>query len=435
MQVRLIDLIGVLSRALDLVSRTLGKHHAHVGCMAARMAGKMKLSPTMQRDVLLAGMLHDVGAVALHIELESLGFEKDVHTHARAGKLLFAEFAGLEDVAHIIGDHHTNWDRLLACGMPHELAVAAGIVNFVDFVDVRLDRGKPYGGQFAHILEAAKKESGRKFNPDCISLFSEMVAEPDALKGLFDPDECLYTDAYERLEQVTLNAWEVLGLCGLFAQVIDFRSRFTATHSRGVAVVAQDLARHFQFDVDGRQTMYVAGLLHDIGKLAVPNKLLEKPGKLDEDEFLVVQDHAMVGEFILGGVPGLELVCEWGTRHHERLDGSGYPMGRTAEQLSLGARIMQVADVFTAITEDRPYRAGMTAEQTVEVLHGLVESGALDHAVVQVLMTHFDEINEARVREQRRAKREYEAFAEEVRNASADEADMNLSSEKNVGVA
>ncbi|GFM33069.1 hypothetical protein DSM101010T_14340 [Desulfovibrio subterraneus] len=110
-------------------------------------------------------------------------------------------------------------------------------------------------------------------------------------------------------------------------------------------------------------------------------------------------------------------------------------MGRTAEQLSLGARIMQVADVFTAITEDRPYRAGMTTEQTVEVMHGLVENGALDHEVVQVLMTHFDEINEARMREQRRAKREFEAFAEDVRNASADEADMNLSSEKNVGVA
>lgn len=435
MQVRLIDLIGVLSRALDLVSRTLGKHHAHVGCMAARMAGRMELSPVMQRDVLLAGMLHDAGAVALHINLESLGFEADIHTHARAGQLLFGNFSGLESVAAIIGEHHTSWAHLADSDMENELAIAAGIVNLVDFIDVRLDRTKPYDGQFARVLEAAQCEAGGKFNPDCVNEFRDMIAEPDALNGLFAPEECLYTDAHEQLETIVLNAWEVQGLCGLFAQVIDFRSRFTATHSRGVAIVAQDLARLFNFDVDNRHAMYVAGLLHDIGKLAVPSRLLEKPGKLEEDEFLAVQDHAVVGEYILGGVPGLEKVCEWGTQHHERLDGSGYPLGRSADQLSLGSRIMQVADVFTAITEDRPYRDGMDAEQTTNVLRAQVDKGALDPEVVQVLMTHLDDINETRMREQRRAKQEFEAFAEAVHHASLSEIEDNLSSERIAGGA
>lgn len=414
MQVRLIDLIGVLSRALDLVSSTLGKHHAHVGCLAARVAGYMKMPPALQRDVLFAGMLHDAGAVALHTSLESLLFEKDLHTHGRAGELLFSRCAGMENVARIIGEHHTPW-TVLRRYEDQGFARAAAIINFVDFVDVRLKRDTPYADQFGSILSLARKESGRMLDPECIAVFEGMLARPHMLDGLFAPERSLFTDCAERHEQVVLNAYDVVGLCAPFAQVIDFRSRFTATHSRGVAVVGQELARLFGFEVNEIHTMYVAGLLHDIGKLAVPNKLLEKPGQLTCEEFSCVQEHALVSEHILGGVPGLELVCEWAVRHHERLDGSGYPHGYADTRLSLGSRILQVADVFTAIMEDRPYRMGMTMEAARDVLTGQAAKGQLDAEVVRMLLLHADRVNSTRHREQCRAREEFEEFSAAVR--------------------
>lgn len=417
MKVRLIDLIGVLSRALDLVSSTLGMHHAHVGCLSARIAGRMGLSAAMQRDILIAGMLHDAGAVALHTSLESLVFERDLYTHARAGELLFSKAAGLDFVSEIIGEHHTPWSMVPnRCG--NNLALAANIVNFADFIDIRLKRNKPYHGQFNGVLHAVH-EAGKLLNPACIDIFSDMVANPQSLDGLFNPHGSLYTEAQEKLEQVYLNAYEVVGLCGPFAQVIDFRSRFTATHSRGVAMVAQDLACIFGFDVEARNTMYVAGLLHDVGKLAVPNKLLEKCGQLEAEEFLTVKNHARVSEYILGGVEGLEQVCEWASQHHERLDGSGYPHGKASGQLSFGARILQVADVFTAITEDRPYRIGMDIDQAKDVMRSQVQIGALDAEVVQAMFVNLERINATREREQQRAKDEFEEFSVAVRGLTA----------------
>lgn len=415
MQVRLIDLIGVLSRALDLVSRMLGNHHVHVGFLAARFAGRLGMDAATQRDVLLAGMVHDAGAIALHTALESLAFERDLYTHARAGQLLLDKCPGFEGVSWMVGEHHTPWEVLRERDSG-SLGLGANIINAADFVDVRLRRHKPYDVQFADVAEAAKRESGRLLNPDCVEVFRELVSDRGALDGLYAPASHLYTDAADRMEQVCLGCEDVVRLCSPFAQVIDFRSRFTATHSRGVAVVAEELARAVDFSQQEQRTMHVAGLLHDIGKLAVPGSILEKPSALEEAEFAVMREHARISGEILGNVAGLELVCQWAGQHHERLDGTGYPFGLRGEAISLGARIIQVADVFTAITEDRPYRAGMQPEEAGALLRRQADTRVLDPEVICLLLERMDDLNCAREREQQKARDEFERFSGGLRN-------------------
>ncbi|HAT31275.1 MAG TPA: hypothetical protein DCW29_10620 [Janthinobacterium sp.] len=142
----------------------------------------------------------------------------------------------------------------------------------------------------------------------------------------------------------------------------------------------------------------VAGYLHDIGKLAIPSTILDKPGKLTEAEMLIIKKHPYHTHQILAMVPGLEMVNTWACLHHERLDGGGYPF--RARDIPLGSRIIAVADIFTAITEDRPYRKGMDRAQCLSTLNNLVAERAIDGDIVGLLHNDFDRIHHIRSRSQ-----------------------------------
>ena len=196
----------------------------------------------------------------------------------------------------------------------------------------------------------------------------------------------------------------------LFSYIIDFRSRFTATHSSGVAASSEALSRLVGFSERECRMMRIAGHLHDLGKLAVPAEILEKPAKLTEDEFNIIRSHTFYTYRILEPIGDLDVINTWGSFHHERLDGSGYPFHHKAQDLSLGSRIMAVADVFTAITEDRPYRKEMPSERALQVLQQMADSSALDSNIVSLLRVHFDEINSSRIAAQAGASKEYQEF-------------------------
>lgn len=158
--------------------------------------------------------------------------------------------------------------------------------------------------------------------------------------------------------------------------------------------------------------MRLAGYLHDLGKLAVPAEILEKPGKLTREEFAVVRSHTYHTYRVLERIPGLETVNEWASFHHERLNGQGYPFHKDDTSLSLGARIMAAADVLTAITEDRPYRAGMSRDKAAQVLDSMVNGGSLDGEVVDLLKQNFDTVNVVRETVQRKALVNFDSYAE-----------------------
>jgi HD-GYP domain-containing protein (c-di-GMP phosphodiesterase class II) len=154
--------------------------------------------------------------------------------------------------------------------------------------------------------------------------------------------------------------------------------------------------------------MRIAGHLHDLGKLAVPAEILEKPSALSEEEFSVIRGHTFYTQQVLESMGDLGPITEWAAAHHERMDGSGYPSHEEMDDLSLGARIISVADVFTALTEDRPYRKGMERDEALEVLQEMADTAVLDGTVVSQLRRNFDDINDARIAAQKVAKQEYD---------------------------
>jgi len=138
--------------------------------------------------------------------------------------------------------------------------------------------------------------------------------------------------------------------------------------------------------------MELAGYFHDIGKLGVPNAILEKPGKLTKDEFAVMKKHTYFTYTVLTSIGGLDQIAEWAAFHHEKLDGTGYPFHVSGERLNTGARIMAVADIFTALAEDRPYRPGMQREDVVRIIDRMANENAIDRRIVDLLLDNYQDV-------------------------------------------
>jgi HD-GYP domain-containing protein (c-di-GMP phosphodiesterase class II) len=158
--------------------------------------------------------------------------------------------------------------------------------------------------------------------------------------------------------------------------------------------------------------MKVAGLLHDVGKVAVPKSILEKKGRLTEEEFCFMKSHVFYTFKILKELSVQREILEWASYHHETLDGNGYPFKLSAKELSLGSRIMAVADVFTALMEDRPYKKGMEPAKALSIIEEMTRDKKLDARVFAVLKANFKTIESHRRVAQERAVRLYKEIKE-----------------------
>jgi len=186
----------------------------------------------------------------------------------------------------------------------------------------------------------------------------------------------------------------------ILSRIGDFRSPYTASHSSGVAATAGELGRRLLFEERECRLLRIAGHLHDLGKVAVPNAILEKAGRLSSPEFDVIRGHAYHTYRILTNIGGFEEITQWAAFHHEPMDGNGYPFHHKGETLPLGARIMAAADKFTAVTEKRPYRGGLDRWNAVKLLKEFASDGALDPRIVSVLIDDFGPVDKVRVEAQ-----------------------------------
>ncbi len=419
-QIRLRDLIMCLSSALDLVSPGLVNHQKRVAYIALSIANEMGLPLEDQNSLVLAGLLHDSGAFSLRERLDILQFEMgSPHKHAEIGYLLLKGFEPFSKAALLVRHHHVPWNKGAGAEFRGEpVALGSHILHLADRVEVSIRKQQEVLGQVERICKRVKDHSGKMFAPEVVSIFNHLDTHLAAKEYFWldatSPSLDTILNHQQDSTTISIGLEGLLSLANLFRQIIDFRSPFTATHTSGVAATAEALARRVDFSERECLMMKVAGYLHDLGKLAVPTEILEKPAKLTEAEFNIIRSHTYHTYRILAAIPELDTINTWGSFHHERLDGTGYPFHHKGQDLSLGSRIMAVADEFTAITEDRPYRKGMTTEQALQVLQRMASSSALDSSVVSVLRLHYDEVNSIRIAAQQASSEEYQEFGQHL---------------------
>lgn len=177
------------------------------------------------------------------------------------------------------------------------------------------------------------------------------------------------------------------------AAAIEAKDPYTQGHTVRVAELACQIGRELQLSPERLRVIARSGLLHDVGKLAVPDYLIRKQGSLTEDESAAMRQHPRLGHDILRRIGRLDDEIMVIVAHHEWMDGSGYPLGLAGEQIPLEARVVEVADVFDALTTDRPYRAALTRQDALVIMQN--ETGAhLDPLCMQALMRILDSNSE-----------------------------------------
>lgn len=402
-QVPLHRLVLSLSEALDFVHPQVADHQQRVAYIAIQMGRQMGFSGPALLDLLNAAALHDIGLAGVEHRIRTLhlGRLEDIGWHCAAGYELLRDNPLFAAVAAVVRYHHIAWAEGRgeeSDGQP--VPLASHIIALADKVERAIDRELPVLQQAADITDQVVALAGPRFHPECAEAFRE-VSRPEAF-WLDVSNERIYGVMLRQIDWpvITLDESAVGPIAELFARIVDAASQWTALHSAGVTATAVALAERLNFSPREIRLMRAAAYLHDLGKLSVPTSLLDKAGPMTPGERAVMNGHSYHTFRVLDTIGGFPQISEWAAFHHERLDGQGYPFRNAGDSLTLGSRIVAVADTFAATTEDRPYRPGMTLDESTVVLDRRVADGGLDGDVVATLKRHREAIGEIRHKEQ-----------------------------------
>lgn len=383
-----------LSDALDLVGVNDFQHGKRVAVMAREVGLALGLSRDRLDDLFCAGLLHDIG-VSCTTEQQRLAWEwewagKDAH--CRRGHHLLRPFGHLSRLAETVRYHHTPWTELPDFLSEAE-AVQGNLVLLADRVDALLIRqglDNPLALREGICAEVAATAE-RVLAPEVFAAFRAVAAREAFWIGLAPRHVLRY------LADMALPDWRVTiefpqfhPVARLVSSIVDAKSPFTASHSLGVAKLARHLGERLGLPEESVVQVEIAGLMHDVGKLCVPDEIVEKPARLTATEFSVMERHSFETFQILRHIPGMETIAEWAAFHHEALNGRGYPFRHGADRLRPEARIVAVADVFQALCQHRPYRGAHPPEEIPRLLEGFVARGVLDGDLVALAGEDLD---------------------------------------------
>lgn len=384
-------MILAIENAVSLVGMNDTNHGKRVGFIASQLGAELGMLTTEQHYLFDLGLLHDCGVSTeqMHADLVNHFDWKEAHVHCEIGYNLLKNFEPLASFANPILHHHTPWQALQILHSQGKLSdrdiQLANLIFISDRVDVlSLDHyGKDILFVRNEIMATIKRYEGTYFNPEFVTAF-ERLKNAEAFwftlqeryitrytweMGVFDTSQLLGIDQVKELSLI-------------LAYVVDQKSPFTTKHSARVASLAKYLAQQFALSPLKCDKIEIAGLLHDLGKLRIPDAILEKTSALTEMERAIMNQHSYETFEIIRNIKGLEDIALWSAFHHERIDGGGYPFHPDEADFSLEARIIAVADIFQALAQDRPYRAGLPLADIIQILDECVAEGKVDQNIV-----------------------------------------------------
>ncbi|RRA48982.1 HD-GYP domain-containing protein [Acidipila sp. EB88] len=436
------EIISALSFALDLTEGAVPGHAIRSCILARRIAEAMQLHAALLGDLYFAVLLKDVGCSSNAARMCQIigGDDRAVKAGAKlanwrqplkpdlaAVQMLWRHvlpdagpFRRTSRILRMAADQHKNNRELIrlrcdrGASIVRKIGMPERIARAVRCLDEHWDGGGYPDGLKGEAIPLVARLMGVAQHLDAFCMCRGPQAAIDVMVARsgnwFDPTivkvalslhnartlwgQCMPSDDLDEAHrvvldlepdnQVPLQAREVDVICEAFAEVVDAKSPFTFYHSQGVADVATVMARMMRLPEPRIEMLRRAALLHDIGKLCVPNSILDKPGRLSAEEFEVVKAHPQMGRDILSRVGMFGCMATIAGEHHERLDGSGYPFGLSASELSLDSRLVAVADVYGALAEHRPYRAAMEPREIAMIMERDVP-GRLDGECYEAL--------------------------------------------------
>lgn len=390
--------VDCIAGALDLIDPAVNGHHRQVAYLSCKLADALELPFDEKRVLVGAALLHNIGEIVpgSSCPLPQMKRE-DIHKHAFLGANVLAKLPELGTISMVIAYHHVPWEQGRGRSFDgEEIPLASRIINLAGRTIAHLNSDESAAHQIDHVKSYVMQQRGSLFDPDVVDAFLPICDKEATWLDLSYPPALSEAIESVPLDAVPVTLDEAFAMTRALSRLMDFRSPFTATHSAGVAASAMKLAELSHMSSSECKMMGIAGNLHDLGKLAIPEGIIEKHGSLNRSEYGIIRSHSYYTYQILHHLEGFSEISEWAAYHHERLDGKGYPFGLDAENLSLGSRIMAVADIFTALAEDRPYRTAMSCDQVSSTLTGLARDGSISPFLCSLLIENYDAVDSER---------------------------------------
>lgn len=371
--------------SFSVQSHDFANHSKRTALVSLMIAKKLGFSDIDYKNLYIASFLHDIGAVeAFSICHSDSNF---MYEHSEFGADIVSRLPVESTISDYIRYHHENPDgsgpnNLVGSDIPQ----ISNIIHLADMFELMYNDRLPYWAQKKEIMEWIVANRGILFSFDEVDAFID-VAQAERfwldVENISSNFEILSRISPPISAPMTLDT--LTDISAVFAAIIDKKSAFTHDHSIGLSEYASRFSEYYGFDSQKSTKLKIAALLHDIGKLSIPNYILDKPGKLTNGEFTIIKSHTYYTRLILEKIKGMKEISEWASNHHETLRGTGYPEGIGADMLSFESRIITVCDIYQALTEARPYREGMPKSKAMKIINSLVEKGDVDSIVFKGL--------------------------------------------------
>ena len=349
------------------------RHGERVGYISVRIGHILGIRDRDLFLLLVAGLMHDIGTVGGFADYH--GNPRLMQEHSEIGARILKEFPGGKMLEETILHHHQT-------PRSHQYdSLYSKIISLADKVDIIMGRKFLDFKDRAKVLNYVNSLVGKEFYPEAVEAFRQLVGEEAFWLHLREGNLLEPTMDFLFGRRCIQDGSGLNDICNVmygevftdklaetFGQLIDQKSSFTARHSKSVAETAAALAMELGWKSDDIRDIKLAGFLHDLGKLAVPQRILDKPGALSNDEFQLIRTHPYYTYNLLTAAGFPRNIAEWAGYHHERLDGKGYPFHIQADYLDIGVRLMTIADMFNALIEERPYRKPMSKEEAFGIM-------------------------------------------------------------------
>lgn len=397
--INLTQLVHMLSDMLDLVGVNDLHHSKRVAYMCLETGRTFGFSHTQMETLYQAALLHDCGVsntgTHQHI-IKEMDWSGALEHCARGSSLLETQPI-FRQLSPIILLHHTHWQDLDS-SFTDSVALMGNLIHLCDRADALMQQSasKPWLSVRNSVRDILGHYRGSWFNPELMAAYL-VASHPESFWLRMQPQHL--NEYMAEREQADVHPMISTGrlryVAKLAAEIVDTKSHYTARHSQGVAQFSALLAERAGFETDVCWQIEIAGLLHDIGKMRVPDKILEKPASLSFSEKAVMLGHSFESYQILHHVKGFEDIARWGAYHHETLTGDGYPFHLKGDNLDKPARIIAIADIFQAMTQERPYRPAKDPKTVIKSLEHRVSQHKIDPDLVQLVKEDFDACWEA----------------------------------------
>ncbi len=383
-------------KAIDSFNFLLKSHHRRTAVISYYIGKELKLSDDDLFHLVISAALHDIGALSVQ-ERDMLIMEDVTNPtpHCLMGYRMLSSFDVFKRISQIIKHHHIKYEELLNME-DGEVLFQSHIIHLADRVDILISPDEFILNQKTKVTDKIQENVGTVFHPDVFEAFLK-VSKADIFWieiNNLDMDKLFAKINFSIDFELTID--NMLDFALTISRIIDFRSKFTASHSYTVAHLSALIGQYMGFSEQKCKKLMIAGYLHDIGKIGIDPGLIEKKGPLSDDEFNLVKLHTYYTGQILNELSSLEWFNEivlWAERHHEKIDGSGYPYALDDENMDLGVKILAYSDIISALMEDRPYRINQSIELALDIIKNNIATKISPEIFIEI-EKNKDEINE-----------------------------------------